>query len=424
MDIVKKIKIKIFNLLKRSEKYTKMDMIYLAKGGFWVTFGQSINSVLSLLLIIAFANLLPKETYGTYRYILALAGMLNVLTLTGMNTSVGRAVASGNEGVLRVSVKYQLKWNLLMLAAFWVLSGYYIINGDVLFATSFFVLGIFVPSTLAFNTYSAYLDGKREFKIANMLSVVSTIIYVCGVLSAILLSGEVIWLIVAYAITTFSGSLFFYIFVLRKFKPPTEAENGDTLKYGRKLSFIKIIGPITSQIDKIILAHFWGPAELAIYTLAMAVPARVNIFIKKWVSIGFPKFASKTSEEINTVFYRRIFQGMFTGSMIAILYIIISPYLFKYLLPQYLDGVFYSQIIAIGFIFAMPNRYINLLLESQKLSRVIFIKDMIQSIMVLLFYVVLGIWGGIFGLVIAYVSTSFIGMLFNIIMWRRNSVVR
>jgi len=115
---------------------------------------------------------------------------------------------------------------------------------------------------------------------------------------------------------------------------------------------------------------------------------------------------------------------MFTGSMIAILYIIISPYLFKYLLPQYLDGVFYSQIIAIGFIFAMPNRYINLLLESQKLSRVIFIKDMIQSIMVLLFYVVLGIWGGIFGLVIAYVSTSFIGMLFNIIMWRRNSVVR
>jgi len=176
-----------------------MDMVYLAKGGFWVTFGQSVTSILSLILIIAFANLLPKETYGTYRYILALAGMLNILTLTGMNSAVGRAVASGDEGALKASVKYQLKWNLIILAAFWVLSGYYVINGDAIFATSFFVLGIFVPSTLAFNTYGAYLDGKKEFKIANILSIISVFVYIIGVLSAILLSGEVIWLIAAYA---------------------------------------------------------------------------------------------------------------------------------------------------------------------------------------------------------------------------------
>ena len=142
--MVQKAKNKIYKILRWSEKYTKTDMVYLAKGGFWVTFGQSITSILSLALLVAFANLLPKETYGVYRYILALAGIFNIFTLTGMNRSVARAVAAGSEGVLRASVRYKLKWNLIMLTAFWVLGGYYLINDNSLFAISFFILGIFV----------------------------------------------------------------------------------------------------------------------------------------------------------------------------------------------------------------------------------------------------------------------------------------
>src|SRR3989344_4903049 len=123
---------KLYTVLRGLEKYTKADMVYLAKGGFWITFGQSFSTLLSLVLIIAFANLLPKETYGTYRYILSLASIFNVFTLTGMNSAVARAVAIGHEGALRTSVKYQLKWNLLMLVAFFTLGGYYLANGDIL----------------------------------------------------------------------------------------------------------------------------------------------------------------------------------------------------------------------------------------------------------------------------------------------------
>tara|TARA_B100001971_G_C18242972_1_gene572167 strand:+ start:594 stop:1859 length:1266 start_codon:yes stop_codon:yes gene_type:complete len=421
--MVQKAKNKIYKILRWSEKYTKTDMVYLAKGGFWVTFGQSITSILSLALLVAFANLLPKETYGVYRYILALAGIFNIFTLTGMNRSVARAVAAGSEGVLRASVRYKLKWNLIMLTAFWVLGGYYLINDNSLFAISFFILGIFVPATLAFNTYEAYLEGKKEFKIANISSVISTFIYIVGILAVILLNGEIVWLIAAYGITTFTSAIFFYIFILRKFKPPIDTSAIETLKYGRHLSYIRIIGPIVSQIDKIIIAHFWGPAQLATYWLAMAVPSRAIFFIKRWISIGFPKFAAKTPKEINTVFYRRILQGMSIGLIITIVYVLVAPYLFKYLLPQYLDGIVYSQILAISFIFAMPNRYISLLFESQKLTSVIFINSLIQSTLVILLYIVLGIWGGILGLVIARVLNSFISMLINIAMWRKNGKI-
>ncbi len=425
---MEKLKLKTVGILRWSERYTKTDMLYLVKGGFWMTFGQASSSIISLILIIFFANYLSKETYGIYRYILSLAGVLNVFALTGMNSAVARAVAVGHEGALRTSVRYQFKWNLLMLGAFFVLGGYYFVNGNSLFATSFLILGIFVPSTLALNTYGAYLEGKKEFKLANISSVISSFVYAAGMLAAILLSGEVFWLIAAYAVTTFASTLFFYIVILHRFRlptptssgvgAPTESVGGETLKYGRRLTFIGFLEPLASQIDKIILAHFWGPAQLATYSLAMAVPGRLTSFVKVWVGLGSPKFATKTPEEINTVFYKRILQGMFIGAIVAFFYILFSPYLFKYLLPQYLDGVFYSQILAISLVFAMPNRYVSLLLVSQKLSGTIFTTSLIQVVIKVLLYVVLGIWGGILGLVLAYVAVSFVGMLINIAMWR------
>ena len=97
-----------------------LDLKYFAGGGFWTAFGQGMNSSISFLLIIAFANLLPKETYGFYRYILSLAGIFNVFTMTGMNAAVSQATATGNEGALRTSVRYQLKWNVMMAIAMWI----------------------------------------------------------------------------------------------------------------------------------------------------------------------------------------------------------------------------------------------------------------------------------------------------------------
>ena len=420
--MIQTLRQKIYRLLRWSERYTKADMVYIARGGFWVTFGQVMSNLLSLALIVAFANLLPKETYGLYRYILSIAGVLNIFTLTGMNNAVSRAVAAGDESSFRTSISYQFKWNLMMLAAFFVLGGYYAFHGDSMFAFAFFILGTFIPATLVLNTYGAYLDGKREFRIASITSALSTLVYVIGVLAAILFSGDILWLIAAYAITTFCSTFFFYTYTLRRFKPAVPTGNDNALRYGRELTFIGFIAPIAAQIDKIVLAHFWGAADLAVYSLARAVPDKATLLIKNLVGIGFPKFSAKTPEEINRVFYRRVFQGMAIGATASVLYIIVSPFLFIYILPQYLDAIVYSQILALSFIFAMPNRYISLLLVSQKLSQRILTNNVILSVLNITLYVVLGISGGILGLVIAYVLNSFIGMLINIAVWRKKHV--
>lgn len=415
------MKAKITSFLLWSQKYTKADMLYIFKNGSWVMFGQGVNSVLSLVLIVAFANLLPKETYGTYKYILSLAGLLNIFTLTGMNNAVARSVATGLEGILKPAVKYQLVWNSIMFFALTLLGSYYLFHGDQTLAISFFILGVFTPMTLAFNTYGAFLEGKKYFGTANILSTLSTLSYATGILIALLCSDSVTLLIGVYATATFLPSFVFYRYVVHKFKQTTTTAINDTLRYGRELTYLRIIDPIVSNIDKILLAHFWGPAQLATYTLALAIPNRATLFMKSWVAIGFPKFSEKTFSGINLVFWRRVIQGMIIGLITTTLYILVSPFIFHYVLPQYIEGIFYSQLLAISFIFAIPNRYISLLLTSQRLSKVLYKRTFIHSTTSISLYILGGIWGGILGLVVAHILIDLMGLTINIILWRSAS---
>jgi O-antigen/teichoic acid export membrane protein len=411
---------RLYRLLRWSERYTRLDMVYFASGSFWQTFGQVGSSALSLLLVLAFANFLPKETYGTYRYLLSLAGILNIFTLSGMSQAVAQAVAQGREGVLRTAVRYQIKWNVILMLASWVLGVYYLLHANVAYGAGLFVLSLCVPLTNAFNTYGPYLASKREFRLNNIFGVLSTLIYTLGMFAAIWLSGEVVWLVATYALTTLGATALFYFITLRRFSPPAEPAE-DTLRFGRHLTYINLMAPLVGQLDSLILNHFWGAAPLAVYSVATAVPNRAVPLIKDWIDLGFPKVAQKTREEIDRTFYLRIGQGLLFGAACAAAYVLAAPYLFKYLLPQYLDAVLYTQILAVNFVFAMPNRYIGTLLTSQKMSRRIFANSLVLNIIRILSYLILGVGGGIGGLVIAQVANTALSFLVNIATWRLRS---
>ncbi|KKS44593.1 MAG: Polysaccharide biosynthesis protein [Candidatus Azambacteria bacterium GW2011_GWB1_42_17] len=408
-----------YQLLRRGTELLGLDLGYFASGGFWTTLGQGANTIIALLLTVAFANLLPKEIYGNYRYILSLAGIFNIFTLTGMNNAVVQATAAGNEGALRASVKYQLKWNFMMMLALWTLADYYFWQDNFIFAASFFVLGIFSPATQALNTYGAYLAGKKEFKLNNIFGTLATVIYAVGMFIALLLTKEIASLITIYALTTFIANLLFYYKTVKLFNLSV-APSKEMLKYGRHLTFISFMGPIVTQIDSVILAYFWGPAQLATYALARAIPDRAAPFIKDIINLGMPKLAKKTLDDINKVFYKRIFQAMILGAVLAIGYVITAPFIFKYIFPKYLESVFYSRLLAIGFIFAAPLGYMGTAFTAQKLTKSILAGSVSATVVKISLYVILGTWGGILGLVLAQLIYYVIVTFINIIIWKFN----
>jgi len=88
-------------------------------------------------------------------------------------------------------------------------------------------------------------------------------------------------------------------------------------------------------------------------------------------------------------------------------------------LPKYIDSIFYSQLLALAFIFIAPVGYIGTAINSQKMIRAIVSSSISSSIVKIILYVILGIWGGILGLVLAQLVYYIIVFFISIILWKK-----
>ncbi len=416
--MLNKIRIKIYQLLRKSEKYTKTDMIYLAKGSFWLTLGQVISSFSSFLLAIAFANLLPKETYGTYKYILSLIGILAIPTLGGLNTSLIRSVAKGYEGTLIPALKVKIKWGFWGSAGSLILAFYYYLNGNNDLIFPFLLIAIFLPFLEAPTLYTAYLQGKKMFDIYSRYSILIKISVAIFLTAILFLTNNLIFIIFSYL---FSWTFFrFIIFkkILIKF-PPNKNYDQEAIPYGKKLTLISVIGIISNNIDKILTFHFLGPAELAIYAFAIALPENIKAVLRNIGALALPKFSENQNRKtLKKKIKSYFFKSMIPIGLIIFLYIILAPLFFKIFFPEYPESIKYSQIFSLSLI-AFPTLLFTAFFNSQAKSREIFKIDLVYSaVKIILLFILLPVWG-IYGVISATIFSRLTNLFYSYLLFKK-----
>ncbi len=418
---------RVKNLLRSiiisSQLYTGTDNIYVARGGFWIGLGQGLGSALSLAQLLVFAHFLPPQDYGTYKYLLSIAGMLGFLTLTGMNTAVTQMTASGVEGALPTSVRMQLKWNTLYFIGCLVVSFYYLVQGNYLLSIGLLMLGISFPVSSALNTYGAYLSGKKDFRKAALYSAVSAIVYTALLIGATILTKSAVMIVLAYSLGTLLPSIYFYRRLLRNsHHPKLSPDNRAKLaSYSGHLSFMNILATIDQYIDKVFLFQSTGAVQLAVYSLAQAAPERIKSYAKSLTSLLLPKMSGRELSEIRPVFYTRLLQGAVIGLLVSIAYWVTAPLLFSLILPRYLESVAYSRVFMFTAIFALPNSYIASIFRGKKMLRPLYISSTAGHTLKIVLYVVLGSYWGIWGLIWAALITQVLGTSLNCALWEYES---
>ncbi len=351
--MLSQLKIKIRDWLIWSQKYTGTDNVYLAKGGFWLTTEQLVSTAAAFLLAIAFANLLDPATYGNYKYILSLVGILGIFTLTEMKTAVTQSVARGLEGSFYVGFKTKLKWGALGSLAAMGLAGYYWLQGNELLPIPLLISAVFLPLMHASGIYGNFLAGRKLFKVQTKYNIPNQIISVGAMIIALFLTKNLFWLIAVYLISRTSLNYFFYVLTKIKFQP-NKKEDSKTLSYGKHLSFVNVIGRVTIYLDRLLIFHYLGAAEVAIYSFALAPPTQLRDLFSKIPTLALPKLVRHSFKEINALLHKRLVKLFLIGSCVALIYILLAPYLFKIFFPKYLDSIFFSQLFAITIALVAP----------------------------------------------------------------------
>jgi O-antigen/teichoic acid export membrane protein len=393
------LKNKVVSILRYSEKYTKTDMVYLVKNSFWLNSNTIIVTAFSLVLSVAFARLISKEVYGTYQFIISLSTIIGAVTLTGMNTAVTQAVARGFEGVFPTSVKIQIKYGLIPFILGLGMSLYYALNQNLEISVSMIAIAILLPLTNALNTWASFLNGKKEFGHFFKLNQWTNIIYYAGMITAIIFIPNIIVLVILNFLLNTISNFLVYKLVIKKFKPNNEQEEG-AISFGKKFSLSNILPMIALSIDNIIVFHFLGAANLAIYAFASNIPERLGSLLRPISTIALPKFSEQNTTDIRRSIKAKIWRFSLFSLISWIIYVLLSPILFKLFFPNYLDSIFYSQIYALVVVLNIYAGLIFAALSSTR-SNTIFkfntINPIFNIIVIFVSIYFWGIWGAVMG---------------------------
>lgn len=400
--LINRAKVHTHRLLRKSEKYFKTDMVYLAKGGFWVAIGQVATSLSIFTLAVAFAHFVSKETYGEYKYILSLAGIFGAFTLTGIGTAVTQSVTQGYDGTLKYAFWQNIKWSVLYFALTLAVSIYYFARGNTSLGFSMLIIGSFSPFLSSSNLYGSFLVAKKDFRRATIyFEIIGTVFPVLCLLTTMQFTNKPLWFVLVYFASNTLIGIILYLRIIYIYRPNNKVDPG-ALTYGKHLSLLNILNIAVTNLDQVLVFHYLGPVQLAVYNFAIAIPSQVKGPMKSLDNLLFPKFVERTDKEIKAGMNHKIFYLFLVLLSIAVAYIFSAPYIFQVLFPQYSSSVLYSRILILS-IFGLMFTPMNTYLVTRKKIKEQYIFNIIASAAQIIAIPLSIIYGGLMGLVITRV---------------------
>lgn len=407
-----------YNLIKRSEKLFKTDMVYVAKNGIWVMIGQIISIISAFSLSILFANLLPMQEYGVYKYVLSFVGMISAFTLTGMNSAVVQSSSRGFDKTLFAAIKLSVKWNLIPLTFYLISSSYYYLSDNTTLSISIICAGGLNILVNSFGLYGSYLVGKQKFKLASIYSIYTQVINITSIATILFITENVLYIVIVNFLSTALMVLTFFLLTMRNINRSSEV-SVSSLRFGKHMSFMNIISTITTHLDKILIFQKLGAIELAIYSFAIAIPEQARGVFKNIISIAVPKYTLLNKAQLRHSIKSKICTLTIIMSIFVLTYILISPYFFKLIFPKYLESVFYSQIYILGLLTIPSIFLLNTYFQVQESTKTLYyintfssIADLILTIFLIYYFGLLG------GVILNFVSRLITTILYFIFFYK------
>jgi O-antigen/teichoic acid export membrane protein len=409
------IKDRVKGLLRLSERYTKTDMVYLVGNGTWLGIAQVGMGLIALGLSIAFAHFVPKDVYGNYRFLLSIFWVLTAFSLTGIATALMRSVARGEEGIYRSVFRTSILWSLPMALLGLGAAGYYFLNENSTLGWGLIAIACIGPLMQSAYLFGAFQEGRRAFKenalSGLVLNGVPALVLLCvmpffhepALFIAIYLGANVL---TGYAISWF----FIWRRNIAEQKMSEEFKN-----LTGHFSLLNILGTISQQIDRILVFHFLGAVELAVYALAVALPEQIKAAVGSIENLAFSKFANRTAQQVLGNFWNRML--ILTGGLVlvAVAYMLVAPYIFSVLFPKYPEAVIYSEVFALSLVF-LGNVLPPTIFQAQAAKKELYIFSVTTSVFQIVILIPCILSWGLMGAVIARILARGFNLLFGAIL--------
>jgi len=381
-------------------------MTYLVKGSFWLLTSQAINFVLALVLLWVFANLVSKEVYGEYRFLLTVVTVLALTSLSGTAVALTHSVALGKRATFYPLLHARFRFGLIGSLGALIGAGYYLWQGNTNLAQAFTLIALFVPFIESYTLYAAYLNGVKDFRLMSILHTLQRITTVGALVTAVILTQSVFWILATYLVGMTLSFKAAQAWTLR-IHPLNQEHDETALPYAKHLSLMSIMRSGAQHLDKVALWYLAGPVVLAQYVVAIAMPNELVSAFSQISRLALPKMSARNKTELQQSMLRKLLIYFIAMLPVVAIYVFFAPFVFATFLPQYVDSVFYSQLATI-LIIAAPLGLLTQYFFATKHTTALYIMNALEPVVLIALYAILIPLFGIVGVITA----SFIRYLF------------
>ena len=390
-------------LFNRIGKYLQLDLYYYIKNSIYLVSSQLGTDLARFALSVTFAWLVTQEVYGQWNFILSVFGICVILTLPGMSTAITQSISTGHDHVLVQGTKQRFKWGTWGTIAVLGVGIYYFLSGDATIGKSLIIASLFFPFYHCFHTFAAFFSGKKQFSKVAKSQLITQIISVLVTIAVIYFSRNLIIIVTVYL---FSFSILRGYFFRSAYRS-MENQNDDPLAvpFGKRITISIIPAEIRQHYDRIIIGLFLSFPELAIYAIALGFANVLLSFSSIIAQLIFPKLSQMDQETAYLEVKKRwplliIVFGIVAGVVIAL-----CPYIIPFFYSsQYVDSVFYAQLLLVSVVIAAPIPIINkALFPSQKRMNELYRLRIFSSVIEIILLTVLALKFGLLGAVIAVI---------------------
>jgi len=354
-------------------KRYQVDLAYIIKNEFWVYLRQGIGLIAGLAIAVIFARLAPKEIYGQYNFIFAILAIATLASIPGLNNSVLRSVARGNDGNYKAAVKVSFLWSLLGIPALLAVGAYYYYYETPIIGICFMISSVFFPFIHAPNIWNSFLQGKKRFDLTAKYGSIQATINAAAIIAILLLNPSHLVLIV---VTNLAVNSFLACFFYRRSQQyiGNDAKDNECKKYGYFLTTANIAVTLANNIDKILIGILLGAPQLAIYSIALAVPQRVRTLLKPGWAPFTPKFSQDGVEmkQIKEKVKRLILPLTLVTLGGSLLYwFFIDDIMLLLFTSKYMESIIYSKILLLFILASIPTAFLGRFAIAKKDTRAI-----------------------------------------------------
>ena len=399
MTFLQKLKMTARPALKRLETFLGTDIKYLGVGGFWLTASKFVSTGGAFITSVLFANLLPQESYGTYRYVLSYVSIFTITTLPGIDTALIRSINLGGSKNFLNALAVKMKWGMLGALVSACFAAYFFWKDDSTLGIAFLIVAAFLPFMDPFYLYMSYYNAVREYGLFTKSHLIVKTAVVIAISVTVLLSKSVLALLFVYFLIHTLMRFVFLKKAITKTRMHAPDDGRGMIAYGKHLTAMQVLSIISSATDKILIFQSIGPAGLAGFYLALVPFKQTQGFFSSINVLALPKFSNTDPTVLRSTLLKKVLKAYLVVIPTVALYALFARFTFSLLYPKYLEFVQLS-IFFMGLLMFFPLTIFHTALTALGKTRALYTistTTAVARILVLLAVVPrFGFWGAAF----------------------------